>query len=157
MGRDIKMPNYNFKKDLPIAEKTERQIGQALENVGWKVLEYNNDNRYDLKVKSPKGNIKTIEIKEDFTCEKTGNVGVEFECRGKPSGISTSQADWYIYKVHQPNKETKYYKITTPMLKWLIKERLYHRIVSGGDPGSNSMNYLFRLEEFKKHSVCLNK
>jgi hypothetical protein len=41
---------------------------------------------------------KTIEVKCDRIAVKTGNVYIEYESRGKPSGISTSQADYWVYK-----------------------------------------------------------
>jgi len=63
---------------------------------------HNNDFKYDLKFGQVKEqelanifNNKTVEVKR---C--TGaiyNVFVEYECRGKKSGISTSQADYYCF------------------------------------------------------------
>lgn len=36
-----------------------------------------------------------IEVKNDFFIDKTGNIAVEYECWGKPSGISVTESDWY--------------------------------------------------------------
>tara|TARA_B110000977_G_scaffold14822_1_gene18287 strand:+ start:664 stop:1008 length:345 start_codon:yes stop_codon:yes gene_type:complete len=67
-------------------------------------MNYNNDFKYDLKVGQIKeeqlGEIfssKTIEVKYDLIAVKTGNVYIEYISRGKPSGISTSQADYYCF------------------------------------------------------------
>ncbi len=38
------------------------------------------------------------------------------------------------------------YIIKTELLKQMIADKLYHRIVVGGDVGSNSKNYLFKLQ-----------
>jgi hypothetical protein len=40
----------------------------------------------------------TIEVKSDKGAWKTGNVFVEYEYRGKPSGISTSEADYWAFE-----------------------------------------------------------
>jgi hypothetical protein len=141
------VPNYDFVKDFPIARETEKEIAERLSSFyGWKILEVGKTNAYDLKIESMTGKVFTVEIKEDFSCYKTGNIGVEFECRGKPSGISVSQADYYIYKVHTPlGGAVDYRWIRTSKLKSIIAdETIERRIVSGGDKDSNSMNYLFR-------------
>ena len=67
-------------------------------------MEYCSDFRYDLKL----GNIKeeevaeifankNIEVKYDQLSLKTGNIFVEYESRGKKSGISKSEAEYYCY------------------------------------------------------------
>jgi len=67
-------------------------------------MKYNNDFKYDLKVGKSKeieiGKIfdtKTIEVKYDLQALDTGNVFVEYQSRGKLSGISTSKADYYCF------------------------------------------------------------
>lgn len=42
-----------------------------------------------------------IEVKTDRLAYKTGNVFIEYECRGKPSGIATTTATYWIYKIEQ--------------------------------------------------------
>lgn len=145
------MPHYNFRKDFKVARKTERQIADYLVTKGYEFIDECDNADYDIRMKTDLGNIITIEIKEDFTCRKTGNIGLEYHCRGKPSGISVSKADIYLYKVHEPNGEKNMYAIKTSNLKKMIENELYHRIVNGGDPGSNSMNYLFRLNVIKEN------
>ena len=67
-------------------------------------MKYNNDFKYDLQVGQIKekelGIIfynKKIEVKYDLKALKTGNVFVEYESRGKSSGISTTKADYYCF------------------------------------------------------------
>ncbi len=149
------MANYNFQKDLPIAKKTELDIAKALENrYNAKILGIENTNKYDI-LASVAGIICTFEIKEDFTCEKTGNVGVEFSCRGKASGIEVSLADFYIYKLHTALHGIQYVIHKTVEIKEMIKRKSYFRIVNGGDIGSNSMNYLFKYNVFIKTGMLL--
>lgn len=145
-------PNYDFRKDFPIARKTEAQIAQYLsDKQNMKFLGECNNSDYDIRMETPSGKKITIEIKEDFSCARTGNVGVEYECRGRASGIEVSKADFYIYKVHQPDGKKGVYVIQTPQLKKLIEDREYFRTVVGGDPGSFSKNYLFKLDVIKNN------
>jgi len=65
-------------------------------------MNYNNNFEYDLKVGQVKekelGNIlenKTIEVKS--CVDAIFNVFIEYESRNKPSGISTSKADYYCF------------------------------------------------------------
>jgi hypothetical protein len=67
-------------------------------------MNYNNDFKYDLKVGQVKEeelgsilNDSTIEVKYDLKALYTNNVYVEYFSRGKKSGISTSQADYYCF------------------------------------------------------------
>tara|TARA_R110000803_G_scaffold14002_8_gene39205 strand:+ start:379 stop:723 length:345 start_codon:yes stop_codon:yes gene_type:complete len=69
-------------------------------------MKHNNDFKYDLVVGELKeselsdilSNSK-IEIKYDLIAHKTGNVFVEYESRGKPSGISKTQSDFYCFAI----------------------------------------------------------
>lgn len=141
------MPYYNFTKDLPVAKATEVETAGILTKVyKAEILDYEDTNAYDILARINDA-LVTFEVKEDFLCEFTGNVGLEFECRGKPSGIQTSQADYYIYKLHT-NHGIEFVMFKTSTLKTMIDERRYFRVVNGGDKGSNSMNYLFKYDIF---------
>ncbi len=151
------MPHYNFRQDHKIARKTERQIADYLVSKGYEFIDECNNADYDIRMKTPSGDVITIEIKEDFSCRKTGNVGLEYHCRGKPSGISVSKADFYLYKVHEPNGEKNMYIIKTSELKEMVENKLWFREVNGGDPGSNSLNYLFKLGVIKNRFKVLQE
>lgn len=73
---------------------------RLMQNKGYVFVRHNNDNKYDIEFKKDNKSV-FVEVKQDFSCFRTGNVGVEYSCRGKPSGISVSKADFYIYKIHQ--------------------------------------------------------
>jgi hypothetical protein len=148
------MPNYDFKKDLPIARATELEVaGLLYKNYNAKLISSNHTNEYDLLI-SIDGKKTTIEVKEDFTCEKTGNIGLEYESWGRPAGIAVSKAAFYVYKAHTKNG-IKYILHKTQTLKDKIAKQTYFRIVCGGDVGSNSMNYLFKYNEFIKDAWFL--
>ena len=157
-------PNYDFAKDLPIAKKTEKQIAEFLvETQNMKYVGSSDTlpgvrkSDFDIRMSWSSGKQVDIEIKEDFSCARTGNVGVECESWGRLSGISISKADFYLYKVHQPDGTKRVYIIQTSKLKKMIEDQLYHRIVVGGDPGSNSKNYLFKLKTIMDNFKYLGK
>jgi len=67
-------------------------------------MEHNSDFRYDLKIGEQKENElasilsdETLELKFDRKALDTGNVYVEYQSRGKPSGIAKSEAKWYAF------------------------------------------------------------
>ncbi len=69
-------------------------------------MEYNSDFGYDLAVgqmsEKALGHIlenKKIEVKRDLMAIRTGNLFIEYESRGKPSGISTSEAEYYCFDI----------------------------------------------------------
>lgn len=83
-------------------------------------MEFCSDFRYDLEL----GNIKEkelaeilsnkkIEVKYDRQAVDTGNVFIEYESRGKPSGLSTSESDYYCVII----KENIFIIIKTEELK----------------------------------------
>ena len=67
-------------------------------------MDFCSDFKYDLKIgqvaEKRLGVIfseKKIEVKTDLKAYKTGNVYIEYFSRGKPSGISTSESDYYCF------------------------------------------------------------
>lgn len=143
--------NYNFDKDLSIAEVTEDRIAQFFESKGIKFIDKNYTNEYDIKVKEPSGRMFTIEIKEDFMCKDTNNIAIEFYSRGKPSGILVTKADYILYRVHETESLACLYIIKTDKLKQLLVDGKYVRKVSGGDKGSDTRSYLMNLETVKMY------
>jgi hypothetical protein len=153
------MGSYNFEQDLTKAKKTEQQIADLLHTkYGFLILEISKSKDYDLLVKErdkklkdgftyQKGRYWKIEVKEDFGCARTGNVALEYSCRGQPSGISTTHADYYIYKIHT-DSQIVYISIATSRLREMVRKKMYFREVNGGDAGSNSLNYLFKYGIF---------
>ncbi len=67
-------------------------------------MKYNDNFAYDLAIGQAEeiwlGNLlkgKKLEIKRDFVAGRTGNIFVEYESYGKPSGIKTTQADYWAF------------------------------------------------------------
>jgi len=144
------MPNYNFNDDLPAAIETEKEVAQIMAKIyDAEILKFEHSNKYDILARI-KGKEYTFEVKEDFMSWKTGNVALEFECRGKLSGFNTTEADYYIYKIHGKNGIHFYLFKIENILK-MVSDKAWFRVVNGGDKDSNSMNYLFKYETFIKY------
>tara|TARA_R110001583_G_scaffold116290_2_gene266934 strand:+ start:879 stop:1280 length:402 start_codon:yes stop_codon:yes gene_type:complete len=119
-------------------------------------LEYNNDFKYDLKVgqltEKWLGELlsgKTLEVKRDFRASRTGKVFVEFFCRGKPSGIATTEADFWAFVI-----DGDYVVILpTEALKEIVE---FHKekgwVMSGGD-NNVSQGALVRVERLIKNAI----
>lgn len=67
-------------------------------------MNYNSDFKYDLQVGQLGEqklaeilNDSKIEVKTDLKAHQTGNVFIEYSSRNKPSGISTSEAEYYAF------------------------------------------------------------
>ena len=72
------------------------------------------------------------ELKTDRLAHKTGNVYVEYESRGKNSGITTSKSNLWIFKIVD-KKDKHLFSIEIPLDRLL--EMVYNKytVVSGGD------------------------
>jgi len=99
-------------------------------------LNYNSDFKYDLELGvlseqklSEILHHKRIEVKTDLLTLKTGNVFIEYSSRNKPSGIATTQADYYAIVVG----ETIILKTTTELKSIARKYLNTKRDVLGGD------------------------
>lgn len=141
------MGYYDFQTDLLNAQSKEVELADLLRTRGKVVyVSLNNDNRWDLELTMPDGRFITVEVKHDMTHERTGNLGVEFECRGKASGIDVTMADWWCFALYDG-----FWVIKTDKLRELIAQNRHFRIAVGGDPGSQTKMYLFRGHSLKPH------
>lgn len=151
------MSMKKFWEDKKEADKVEELVGRTLKKKfqSIKSYEFNDDNKYDIKAFFGHNQTKTFEIKADKMVQWTGNVGIEFFNRGKKSGISVSQADYYVYHLTEAKNKKSIYIIPTQELKSLIKKNQYDRIVNAGD-GKLAKCYLFNLRTFKQHARLLS-
>lgn len=87
-----------------------------------------------------------IEVKADRLSYKTGNLVIEFKCSDKDSGITTTEADYWVYFVIKP-ENCEVYKFEVEELKKLVADC---RIVKGGD-GYRSSLYLLPVKDLEKY------
>ena len=144
------MGNYNFKEDLILGEEGEKIILDDLISLGAKYQSDNKTNSHDIIVLYNDKPI-TYECKTDFYRD-TGNIFIETECRGKPSGISVTKAKWFVTYFKKMNE---IWYIKTEDLKRIIREyESSHSFRSSvGDKGSNTKGYLIKKELFKKDFI----
>ena len=150
------MANYNFEKDIELGEDGEKVVINDLESIGGRFINDNKNNTHDLTMEMPiRGsisyNIINYEVKTDVFCRPdldTGNIFVEFESRGKDSGISVTKADWFVtYFKHF--REIWYIK--TDELKKLISDNKFKTTEFSGDLNSNTKGFLIPRYQFKKY------
>jgi uncharacterized protein (DUF3820 family) len=113
---------------------------------------------YDLII-THKSKTYKIEVKSDRQAGHTGNMAIEYECNGKPSGISSTEADYYIYFIIYaddiqedglPREEC--YKIPIKRLIKIVKSPLACPKVRGGD-GNRSCMYLVHKSLVQKYLI----
>lgn len=79
----------------------------------------------------------SFEIKSDFMAHKTGNLAIEFQCRGKDSGIRKTGADYWVYKITEPDLIIIFH---TEKLRKFVEDNMdKYKVIMGGDDKSSKM------------------
>ena len=118
-------------------------------------MKFNNDKRFDLdlaygqvfekKVADILGNSK-IEVKtEKDKWKTTGNIVIEYESRGKPSGIITTEADFWIHNLAFGDSIVFSLILPVTTLRRYIAQQ-NPRSVRGGDDMTSKL-YLIKLTD----------
>ena len=96
---------------------------------------------------------KKIEVKsERDVWQKTGNIAIEYECYGKPSGINTTESDYWFHNLSIGDETFATLVFDTKSLKKIINKLDYKRSVSGGDNMASRM-YLLNLQKLFSSDV----
>ena len=144
------MADYNFKNDLSLGQVGEQNVIDYLINNGGKLITKNNDNKYDAIIEY-NGNQITYEIKTDVFCAPnfdTGNIFIEVECRGKESGLSVTEAKWFVTYFLYLNE---IWFIETDKLKKILIENDFPISEQNGDLNSNTKGYLIKRKDIKEN------
>lgn len=88
-----------------------------------------------------------IEIKTDYKVSETGNVAIEFEDRGKPSGIKTTRAEWWCIVLAGDIYEKK--RAILIRTEELLQIAQTCHIISGGD-NDEAKSWLVPLNKLLK-------
>ena len=126
----------NFEEDLEDGQLGERAVRHFVESVWHKrFVTYGNTAAFDIMFQNTKQNPVFFEVKPDLF-EKdwdkggTGNMAIEYKCRGKPSGINTTMSDWFAY--YFPNiSENHLWVIDMDALKKLIEDHDFKTVAAG--------------------------
>ena len=96
---------------------------------------------------------KKIEVKsERDVWQKTGNIAIEYECYGKPSGINATESDYWFHNLCIGEDIFATIVFDTNSLKRIIDNLDYKRSVSGGDNNASRM-YLLNLQKLFSSDV----
>jgi hypothetical protein len=114
---------------------------------------FNNDNRFDLDLQygviyekqvAEMLQNKKIEVKSERDLwKKTNNIAIEYESRGKPSGIMTTQADYWFHNLVLEGEIVATIVFPVDKLKKYIKKYTPSK-VNGGDDNTSKL-YLIKL------------
>tara|TARA_R100000951_G_scaffold51668_1_gene43555 strand:+ start:1593 stop:2003 length:411 start_codon:yes stop_codon:yes gene_type:complete len=107
-----------FSKDLSYGKKHEKLVMKSMEN---------------------------FELKTDRMAHKTGNVYVEFQSRGRDSGIRTSKSDTWIFKIVSKG-DRHLFSIQIPLTRLRKLVSKDYKVVPGGD-NLTSRGYLVPLTD----------
>jgi hypothetical protein len=128
-------------------------------------IAFNNDNKFDLQLSQGLvaerklaeifrvAKIEKIEVKsESYLWERTGNICVEYEQNGRPSGIAVTEADYWVHELKTTAGETVVYLMfPIQRLKHLARRHysLGNKHEGGGD-GGRFRNVLIPLSDILK-------
>ncbi len=142
------MANYNFNKDIQIGEDGEKILINDLISMGATYHSDNKTNSHDILVEY-KGKLVSYECKTDVFND-TGNMFIETNCRGKLSGISVTQAEWFV-TYYQKLNEIWYIK--TSALKDILNNHTHQISTNSGDKNSNTTGVLLNKNMFRDEFI----
>ena len=96
---------------------------------------------------------KKIEVKsEKDLWQRTGNICIEYESWGKPSGIEATESDYWFHNLCIGDNEYCTLVFKTDVLKKIVNKLDTFRTVSGGDHNASRM-YLVNLQKLFSSDV----
>ena len=120
----------------------------------------NNNNKFDIDLQY--GQVREEELSDILQNEKievkterdkwkeTGNICIEFRCRGKPSGIAVTEAKWWVHVLANGDDTSCMLMFPTEKLKEIARKYYANgKIVNGGDDNLSKMVLLPLKEIFK--------
>ena len=117
-----------FDLDLQYGKVREKKIAEMLEN-------------------------KKIEVKSERDIwQKTGNIAIEYESYGKPSGINATESDYWFHNLCIGDDVFATVVFKTKNLKRIINNLDYKRSVAGGDHNASKM-YLLNIQKLFSSDV----
>ena len=96
-----------------------------------------------------------VEVKsERHIWETTGNHFVEYECRGKPSGIAVTESDYWVLMLVKDDKPVMTYVVPMDVMKELTRTYFHKEKITKGGDDNLSMGVLVPIKEIALS--CLN-
>ena len=136
----------NFKNDIIIGEKKELEILNIIKGFDEDVYKIEGKFKpYDIIAPNLK---KTFEVKFDIGSKKTPNFFLEYECNGKPSGLASTKADYWVICDEEENNF-----INTTKLKDIAKTYGYKWEGTPHGGASNVKALLVRKKHIRENKV----
>ena len=96
---------------------------------------------------------KKIEVKSERDIwQKSGNICIEYESWGKPSGIRATESDYWFHNLCVGNNEYCTLVFKTDVLKKIVDDLDEFKTVSGGDNKASKM-FLVNLQKLFSSDV----
>lgn len=96
---------------------------------------------------------KKVEVKSERDMwVRTGNIAIEYESYGKPSGIAITEADYWFHNLCIGDETFATLVFDVPSLKRIIDNLDYKKTVSGGDHNASRM-YLLNIQKLFSSDV----
>ena len=131
--------------ETQIKENKSDNINKLKES-DFSVTKFNKDLSYGKRhEKLVMKSMENFELKTDRMAHKTGNVYVEFQSRGRDSGIRTSKSDTWIFKIVSKG-DRHLFSIHIPLTRLKKLVSTDYRVVPGGDK-LTSRGYLVPLTD----------
>ena len=90
---------------------------------------------------------KKIEVKSERDMwARTGNIAIEYQCYGKPSGIKATEADYWFHNLCIGDDTFATLVFNVDALKRIIDNLDFKKSVSGGDNNASRM-YLLNIQK----------
>lgn len=146
-GEDVANRTSKFVKDLMFNKPVERNF---LDAYHWHnpsdivTYEFNDDGRFDLKCtyvfEEGDTGYTYVELKNEMSAIKYGNLAIELMCYGKPSGLQSTEANLWVSRV-----DGFYIVFDTERLKEALEEKSFRNMLSGDNLASHV--YLVRIKD----------
>ena len=99
---------------------------------------------------------KKIEVKSERDMwTRTGNIAIEYECYGKPSGINATESDYWFHNLCIGKDTYLTLVFNTDSLRKILDSIPNKRTVSGGDNMASKM-YLLNIQQLFTRGVIEN-
>ena len=123
------MKDQQFKENIAFGNIYEKKAVEYFDHDDFKIEE-GKVSSHDIVFTKNNTEIK-VEVKSDRLAYKTGNLCIEIESNSILSGLSVTQADFWLYFVINPNGENTIYKIPIDIL-WELTNRFINNYRFGG-------------------------
>ena len=123
-------------------------------------MKHNNNFEYDLEFGQEGEDIiadmfenKKIEVKRDNWVGRTGNIAIEYKSRGKPSGIATTQADYWIIMFSKEYEDKFMFIIEIQRLKEVTKKYFNKGSIKKMGDSNTSSAVLIPIKEINNFAI----